>query len=145
MSYTRSMLPLVRFRIKYLTYHKFMITWRPFKFEDLIGFIIKMSISCRVLFDWKRWIVEHTNIAPCCSSVLSHEVCQALEVVSKITGLFKTCKEVFLLFNFCGISLDFIIYLLFSPCQLLFVFNLFCLDLLLLLFSLIQIKWNVTS
>ena len=99
-----------------------------------------MSISCGVLFDWKRWIIEHTNIAPCCSSVLSHEVCQALEVVSKITGLFKTCEEVLLLFNFCSVSLDFIIYLLFSPFLLLLVINLFCLNQLLFFFSLIQIK-----
>ena len=140
MSYTRRMLPLVRFWIKYLTYHKFMITWRPFEFEHLIGLVIKMSISCRVFFDWKRWIVEHTDVTPCCPSVLSHEVCQALEIVAKITGLFKTCEEVLLFFNFCSVSLDFIIYLLFSPFLLLLVINLFCLNQLLFFFSLIQIK-----
>ena len=142
MSYTRGMLPLVCLWIKYFTDHKFMIAWCPFKFEYLIGFIIKMSISCRVFFDWERWIVEHTNITSCCASVIPHEVCQALEIVAKITGLFKTGKEVFLLFDFCSISLDFIIDLLFSPLLLLFMINFFCLDMLLLLFSLIQIKFK---
>ena len=142
MSYSRGMLPLVRFRIKYFTYHKFMIAWRPFELEDLIGFIIKMSISCRVFFDWKRWIVEHTNVTPCCASIVPHEVCQTLEIVAEITRLFETFEEVFLLFDFCSISLDFIIYLLFGPLLLFFMINLFRLNLLFLLFPLIQIKFN---
>ena len=101
-----------------------------------------MSISCWVFFNWKGWIVENTNIASCCSSVLPHEVCQALKVVGEITRFFKTCEEVFFLFNFCSISLDFIIYLLFSPLLLLFVIDFLCLNLLLLFFSLIQIRFK---